>query len=559
MSPVLAARGDRLTGVRKGPPRLVLVLLAGLALGACRSADEWASQADEAAYRLLEERRRELFGDEGPFTIDPPADSLRRRLVESPQPQRVRLSLVECLQVAAESHRSFQDRREALFRAALDVTLERYLVGWRPSVSGEAAVDGRGETAQSAGGVLRPEVRRILGTGAQIVSNLGLDLFRVVSTGDGWDLTSSLLLSITQPILRGAGPHIVYENLTQSERNLIYEVRALERFRRTLAVDVSSRYYRLVQQLDVVANEQQNFENLRTLSERNQAWAEAGRLSAIQADQARQNELQAANRLLVARTNLETALDDFKLFLGLPIEFDLELDSTELARLQAALDESADLDPAFVVAYARAQRLDYRTSLDRVEDARRRARVAADALRMGLDLRAAGSSSSASGRPLDHDLGDASWSLELGVDLPVGRLPQRNAYRSALIAAQASQRAAEQAADAIAADLRDALRTARTTLESYRIQRNAEALAARRVESTILNLEAGRADTRDILEAQESLVNAQNASTRALIDYALARLALFRDMELLRVDEEGITIAEPEPLAEAQDPSELRT
>ncbi len=559
MSSVLAARGGRPPSAHPGPRPLVLALLAGFVLSACRSADEWASEADDAAYRLLEERRRDLFGDEGPFSIDPPADSLRRRLAEAPEPQRVRLSLVDCLQVAAESNRTYQDRRESLFRAALDVTLERYLVGWRPSATGEAFVDGRGEQAEGAGGFLRPELRRVLGTGAQIVTNLGLDLFRVVSTGDGWDLSSSLFLSVTQPILRGAGPHIVYENLTQSERDLVYEVRAFERFRRTLAVDVSARYYRLVQQVDVVANEQQNFENLRTLSERNQALAEAGRLSAIQADQARQNELQAANRLLVARTSLETALDDFKFFLGLPIDFELELDSEELARLQAALDESADLDPSFVVAYAHAHRLDYRTSLDRVEDASRRTRVAADALRMGLDLRAVGGSSSAGGRPLDHDLGDANWSLELGLDLPVGRLPQRNAYRSALIAAQAAERAAEQAADAIAADLRDALRNARTTLESYRIQRNAEALAARRVESTVLNLEAGRADTRDILEAQESLVNAQNASTRALIDYALARLALFRDMELLRVDETGISVAEPEPLVEGEPSPELRT
>ena len=35
-------------------------------------------------------------------------------------------------------------------------------------------------------------------------------------------------------------------------------------------------------------------------------------------------------------------------------------------------------------------------------------------------------------------------------------------------------------------------------------------------------------------------MNAQNALTRALIDHRLARLALWRDTELLRVDEHGV-------------------
>jgi outer membrane protein TolC len=546
MAAALSAPSAPLRANLRTLARLTLAALIGLGAGACKSAAEWAQQADRDVYDLVQARRAELFDTAEPFSIEPPADSLRLRLTAAEQPQRVTLTLVDCLRVAAESNRPYQDRREALFRAALDLTLERYLVGWRPRVGGGAFVDGQGDTADGASGFLRPEVRRVLGTGAEIVTGVGLDLFRVLSTGDGWDLASSLSLAITQPLLRGAGSHIVYESLTQAERDLVYEVRAFERFRRTLAVDVSGRYYRLLQQIDVVANEEQNFRNLETLSERNRALAEAGRLTVIQADQASQNELRASNRLLVARSRLETDLDNFKLFLGLPIEFELELDPLEMARLAEALDDSADLEPEFVVAYARAERLDFRTSLERVEDAARRVRVAGDALRMGLDLQVAAGASSEPGKPLRYDFDDARWSAGLLIDLPVGRLPQRNAYRSALIFAQATQRSAEQFSDQIAADLREALRAARTTLESYHIQRSAEDLASRRVESTQLNLLAGRADTRDILEAQESLVEAQNASTRALIDYALARLALFRDMELIRVDETGLYIAAPQ-------------
>ena len=51
----------------------------------------------------------------------------------------------------------------------------------------------------------------------------------------------------------------------------------------------------------------------------------------------------------------------------------------------------------------------------------------------------------------------------------------------------------------------------------------------------------------DMLEAQDSLLLAQNALSGALIEYTLARLNLFLDMELLEFDATGIHLA-PERL-----------
>ena len=45
---------------------------------------------------------------------------------------------------------------------------------------------------------------------------------------------------------------------------------------------------------------------------------------------------------------------------------------------------------------------------------------------------------------------------------------------------------------------------------------------------------------RDILEAQNSLVSAQNALTAAVISYRVTELELQRDMGLLTVDEQGL-------------------
>ena len=71
-------------------------------------------------------------------------------------------------------------------------------------------------------------------------------------------------------------------------------------------------------------------------------------------------------------------------------------------------------------------------------------------------------------------------------------------------------------------------------------------VARRRVDSTDLFLQAGRAEIRDVLFAQESLVSAKNAVTAALVNYRVAELQLQRDLGLLRVGGSGIW-AEYEP------------
>ena len=121
-------------------------------------------------------------------------------------------------------------------------------------------------------------------------------------------------------------------------------------------------------------------------------------------------------------------------------------------------------------------------------------------------------------------------------------MEERNAYRESMIAAEVSRRAVDSSEDTIRASLRDDIRLTKSTLESWKIQQGAVELAARRIESTDLKLQAGRALTRDLLDAQQSLLDTKNAASVALVTYTLSRLALFRDLELLHVDEQGIQV-----------------
>ncbi len=534
------------------PAATVLAFLAAaLGAGGCATPDEYAAEADEAVYELIAARRDALRSEPGGFRAERAA-ALRAELEAEVRP-RIRLDLVGALEAAADNSREVQDRRERLFLAALDLTLERWRFGWRPTLTGGADVSGTGGAGGDASAEADLGLQRLFGSGAVVIADLGTSLVRALAEGDGWDALSSLSLSITQPLLRGAGREVVTEPLTQAERNLVYEVRSYERFRRTFAVDVIADYYGLLRSQDAIRNEEANLESLRLLRARNEALAEAGKMTDIQVDQARQDELRSENRLLQLQAAYDAQVDRFMVRLGLPPKVELELDPDVIAGLRE-LDGSdlEGLDATWLQAVAAERRLDYLNTVDRLVDAERRARIAADALRAGLDLEASLGASSEPGRPLAFRSDAAPWSLGLSYDLPVDRLPERNLYRRALVEVEAARRAVEADGDGILQALRDDLRQALSTLAQYRIQRSSVDLAAKRVRSAQLKLEAGRSSTRDVLEAQRDLLSAQNAATSALIDFALARLRLWRDLELLEVDPSGIHLLPlPEPEAPA--------
>ncbi|MDP6954620.1 MAG: TolC family protein, partial [Planctomycetota bacterium] len=444
------------------------------------------------------------------------------------------LSLVNILEIAALNSRDYQSQKEQLYLEALDLTLERWRYASRPFATLTAAADGAsgGDDSVSVDGELG--FTRLLGSGASIVASIGTDLFRIVSSGDGWDAITDISLSITQPLLRGAGRAIAREPLTQAERDLIYQVRAFERYRRTFAVETAQRFYDLLEAIDELHNEEGNYDNLTALRTRNEALAAAGRLSDIEADQAHQDELRSETRLISLRAALQRQRDQFNLFLGLPVGTQLDLDQEEFTRLNEGDGQLAALDEKAAIALALDTRLDLLTVRDGLEDGRRQVELARDALRAGLSLDAS----------LNATEDGTSWSAGLALDGPLDRLAERNAYRAQLISLAAAERDLVASEDSIVAGVRDALRGVGNSRQSHAIQRGAVHLARRRVESAQLNLDAGRASTRDWLEAREALLEAENAASAALIDYTLARLDLYLQLEVLVVDSAGLHAAD---------------
>jgi outer membrane protein TolC len=259
-------------------------------------------------------------------------------------------------------------------------------------------------------------------------------------------------------------------------------------------------------------------------------------------DQAVQSYYRATDRSIRAVSQFETQLDRFKLTLGLPPTIRLQLDRSELDRLRAMGVTPVELEEDQALRLALTRRLDLRNTVDQVEDSRRRIVVAEDALRMGLDFSAGVDVPTEPDKPLKFDWDNVQWNAGIALDLGLERLPERNAYRTALISLQAQVRRLEEHEDQIKQSVRQSLRRMKESLEAFKIQVNARLVAERRVESAQMALEAGlaSAQTRDILEAQDSLITAQNSETSALVDHVITKLELFRDLEALTLGPAGL-------------------
>jgi outer membrane protein TolC len=504
-------------------------------------------------------------------------------LVELIGDKPIKLTLLEALQIGARNSFEYQDQKENVFATALRLDIQRneFRDIFTQTVQQSISSDTTGNRASSQTNFTETTGwSRTLKNGTTLTADLAVNLANLLTGNHESSHGIQGDASIMIPLMRGSGEYIVAEPLIQAERDVVYAIWTFERYKRSFAVEVANAYLSVLQGLDRIDNAAGNYRSQSLNVRRVRRLADAGQIDVIQVGQAIQSELSARNQWVLARQSYESSLDSFKVRLGLPADSQIELDRDELARLVDASkgtlikvtdSETASVDPNEVIAPAdapielvepsmqgagryeidagRAVRLalDNRLDLKRLQgtvyDAQRTVVVAADML--GAELTLGGSVRSGGlTSPTSEDtklrVDKVSSSGLLTLDLPIERTRERNAYRNALIALEAATRDEAALEDSIKVSVRDRLRSLLSARESLHIQATALDVAQKRVDSARISLEAGRAQTRDLLEAQDSLLSAQNALTAAVISYRVNELRLQQDMDLLQVNEKGL-------------------
>jgi outer membrane protein TolC len=233
-----------------------------------------------------------------------------------------------------------------------------------------------------------------------------------------------------------------------------------------------------------------------------------------------------------------------------------------------------DLDRAQTVAAQQAlgNRLELMNTRAQLNDSWRNIAVRANSLLGVLNVGYNYATTSTPNADQPFNLGGSRGTHNLVVtgELPIVRRAERNEYRVALIAYQRNRRGLQATEDFILNDLRVDLRNLRVLAENYRIQKRAVEVAYDQVENALDVLQAppvpdqggagqvGRVAaqsqqqaanaaslTNQLLNAQNSLLAAQNGLYTIWVNYLVARMTLYRDLERLPLDPRGVWIDEP--------------
>ena len=189
------------------------------------------------------------------------------------------LTLDGAIELAYIHNREYQTRLEDVYLNALALAFERFRfdvrflgIGGRP-----VGVDVFQENIPSGGADTRTfnsnfGVSKLLPAGGQFAVELTNSTLSVFGAGADAATASTLSYSLVQPLLRGAGRKVNLEALTQAERNLLYSIRLLARFRKTFFADAVTAgpgggYLGLLTQVQTINNLRDNIRRTEELLE----------------------------------------------------------------------------------------------------------------------------------------------------------------------------------------------------------------------------------------------------------------------------------------------------
>ncbi len=421
---------------------LTLVLSLAIAAGGCSRAF-YRTQADDEVACVVEERAQDPRWQIDDFTIqvdprsrfydaadpdftpmppdDPEAHAYMHRVngkngypywhangetpfVENPEWMQylpldkdgvLQLTSDQAVEVARVHSRSYQQNLEDLYLSALDVTFERFrfdaqfFAGWQTfyDVAGPLAPGRGGQSSSRLTTGTFPASRgirmnRLTSTGGEFVIGLANSIVWEFSGPDTQSATTLIDFALVQPLLRGGGRDRVLERLTLSERGLLANVRAMQRYRQEFYVDIitgrnagqgpqrrggvfggtglegfsgvggsgfgtvntgnqaaagqtgvaggagaaqAGGFMGLLQQQQTIRNQEANIASLRTSLAQLEAFYDAGRIDYFQVELARQALYNAQSQLLNARVAYQNQLDNYKGDLGLPPTLEVKI------------------------------------------------------------------------------------------------------------------------------------------------------------------------------------------------------------------------------------------
>lgn len=457
------------------------------------------------------------------------------------------LTLEDCIARALQKNFSLQIQTFStdIARESLNVANADFEPTFTASISrfvdNSSAFDGntRTETTTSRAGV-----SQFFTTGTEVGITARLDRNSLNPTRYAFNpiYSSDVVLSVTQPLLRGAGT--AYNRATIERSKLGVEIARLDFKGSVLQVvrDTEAAYYNLVFAREQLAVKQHSLALAERLYEENKTRKLTGVATDLDVLSAEVGIATARNGVLVAEQGVRSREDDLLALIG-QFEFDTPIGTVSLT----AYDEPS---PSFDLSYklARENQPAFLATRAEIKQLQITAEAAKSAARPSLNLGGSvgyGGVDRSYGRVIDRTSeGDANnWELDLSVSVPWGLHADRARYRSALASLHQLEARLRQLDQSLLVEVRSAVRAVETNRESVEINRKATELATRQYELELARFKAGLSTSRQVLQIQDDLESARVNELLARVNLRIA-IANLHQLESSSLQRYHINVAD---------------
>ncbi|MBL8818280.1 MAG: TolC family protein [Planctomyces sp.] len=189
-----------------------------------------------------------------------------------------------------------------------------------------------------------------------------------------------------------------------------------------------------------------------------------------------------------------------------------------------------------VVRIGLEQRHDLMNARARVMDSRRAVEIAANRLEAALDVTMDGSVGLSGGNS-----DSSQYRAGLRFTTPLDQVSERNAYSRAIVTYQRERRAYMLLEDQVKQQIRASWRQLEVQKERLEIDRQTVRNAARQYDNASLNAARGaQQNALSLLNALDTVLQAQNSLVADWTSYETNRLNIFRDMGIMQIDPRGL-------------------
>ncbi len=353
---------------------------------------------------------------------------------------------------------------------------------------------------------------------------------------------SDVALTVTQPLLRGAGPAVNRAAIARSRlgvgiARLNFKSQVLQVVR-----DTEVAYYNLVFAREQLKVKEHSLGLAQRLYDENKIRRQTGVATDLDVMSAEVGIATARNGVVTAQQAVHNSEDALVALIG-QFEFDQPLGTVALLPYQ-------EPTPAFDLSYklARDHQPDYLAAQDAIKqlqlDARTARNAALPTLNLGGTVGYNGLDHTARGAIDSASNGDGhNWELDLTLSVPWGLHADRARYRAAMAGLRQEETRLRQLDQNLLVQVRSAVRAVDTNQQSVEINREATRLATSQYELELARFKAGLSTSRLVLQVQDDLETARVNELLAEVNLRIA-ISNLHQLESSSLQQYHIAIAD---------------